>query len=159
MLKSNVFEVTINSMHSILLPENEVLPFVEKNHDRIRVIFTYKDKSVSVHASLKKIAGHYRASLNKALQKELGIFPSDYFNAQIFEDTTTYGVDMPEEFQAVLDSDLEGFQVFESLTRGKQRSLIYAIKRHKNSQTKIDKSLKCMDNLKRGIRDPKLLFR
>ncbi len=58
---------------------------------------------------------------------------------------------MPEEFQAVLDSDPEAMQIFEGFTQGKQRSLIYYILRFKNSQTRIDKALIITENMKMGI--------
>jgi len=71
---------------------------------------------------------------------------------QFFEDTTKYGVEMPEELNAVLLSDYEAFEIFESLTAGKKRGIIYAIARYKNSQTKIDKALLMCENLKKGVR-------
>ena len=90
----------------------------------------------------------------KRLQKELNIFQNDYFEMQLFEDTSKYGVDVPEELDAVFLSDYEAFKIFENLTPGKKRSIIYAISRYKNSQTKIDKSLIMCENLKRGHLNP-----
>ena len=66
---------------------------------------------------------------------------------------------MPEELQAVLEADPEAFEIFESFTEGKIRSLIYTIARYKNSQTRIDKSIVLTENLRRGIRDPRDLFK
>lgn len=89
---------------------------------------------------------------SKRHQKELGIFPNDYFQLQFFEDDSKYGVNMPEELKDVLSSDHEAFQIFESFTDGKKRSIIYMISRYKVAQTRIDKSLLVCENLKRGIR-------
>ena len=90
----------------------------------------------------------------KRLQKDLGVFQNDYFEIQLFEDNSKYGVDMPEELDAVFLSDYEAYKIFETLTPGKKRSIIYAVSRFKNSQTKIDKSLILCKNLKRGHLDP-----
>ena len=95
----------------------------------------------------------------KRYQKELGVLQNDYFEMEIFEDTSKYGVDMPEELDAVLLSDYDAYQIFESLTAGKQRSIIYTIIRIKNSQSRIDKSIIMCDNLKRGIKNPMELFK
>ena len=95
----------------------------------------------------------------KRLQKELGVFQNDYFDMQLFEDDSKYGVDMPSELDEVLKTDYEAYQIFENLTRGKQRSIIYSIIRYKNSQTKIDKALVLCQNLKRGERNPMKLFK
>jgi uncharacterized protein YdeI (YjbR/CyaY-like superfamily) len=66
---------------------------------------------------------------------------------------------MPEEFQAVLDSDPEAFDIFKSFTPGKQRSLIYYILKIKTSQLRIDRSILISENMKRGMTDPKELVR
>ncbi len=66
---------------------------------------------------------------------------------------------MPKKFDAVLQSDLGVFEIFESLTDGKKRGLIYYILKIKNSQSRIDKALIITENLKRGIRDNKELIR
>lgn len=93
---------------------------------------------------------------SKEKQKALGVFMNDYFTMQLFEDQSKYGVDMPEELEAVLLSDHDAYIIFENLTPGKQRSIIYAILRYKSSQTRIDKSLILTENLKRGVTDQKL---
>ena len=73
--------------------------------------------------------------------------------------TSKYGVEVPEEFEAVMLSDYDAYQIFESFTKGKQRGIIYMITRFKDSQKKIDKTLLLCENLKRGIRDNKDLLK
>ena len=96
---------------------------------------------------------------SKNNQKQLGIFPNDYFQLQFFEDASKYGVEVPEEFEAVMLSDYDAYQIFEAFTKGKQRGLIYGITRYKSSQKRIDKTLLLCENLKHGIRDNKELFK
>ena len=62
---------------------------------------------------------------------------------------------MPEEFSAVLESDPEAADIFESFTDGKKRSLIYYVLRFKSSQLRIDKALIISENIKIGVTDPK----
>ncbi|TAI49214.1 YdeI/OmpD-associated family protein [Flagellimonas allohymeniacidonis] len=162
-MKSPVFEVSIggefNSIHTLVLPSEIVNPFVEKGHKRVKVTASFEDKSITFYAAIQKRQGKYLMMFCKNNQKSLGIFPNDYFQVQLFEDTSKYGVEMPEEFDAVLLSDYEAHQIFESLTDGKKRGIIYMISRYRNPQTRIDKSLLLCENLKRGIRDSKELLK
>ena len=159
-MKTEAFEVSITEPHSLIIPERFAKPFLSEKTNRVKVIATFKNRSVTFHAALQRDKlGIIRVTFGQTLQKELGIFLNDYFKLQFFKDESKYGVDMPEEMEAVLSSDPEAQGIFESFTAGKKRSLIYTIKRYKNSQTKIDKSLILSENLKRGITDQKLLFK
>ena len=159
MIESPPFEVALSSMHSFEVPEAIAKIFREQGHDRVKVQVLFEGKEISYHAALKPIKGKFPVMLNKPNQKYLGLFPNDYFEVRLFEDTTKYGVDLPEEFTAVMESDPDAQDIFDTLSIGKQRGLIYMIIRYKNSQTRIDKMLYLCENLKRGIRDPRDLFR
>lgn len=157
MLKSDPFEVTLSHSHAVIIPDRVAKIFISNDHKRVKVKAHYKDKSVSFHAALTaKKNGLCVLMFSKEKQKTLGIFMNDYFTMQLFEDQSKYGVDMPEELEAVLLSDYDAYTIFESLTPGKQRSIIYTILRYKVSQTRIDKALILTANLKRGITDQKL---
>lgn len=154
-MKSKPFEISITgSYYSLLLPEDIITPFLEKSLKRVKVKASFEGKELNFHGAIQKRNGKHYMMFGKRYQKELGIFPNDYFQLQFFEDDSKYGVEMPEELDAVLLSDYEAFEIFESLTPGKQRNLIYAILRYKNSQTRIDKSILICENLKRGLRNP-----
>jgi uncharacterized protein YdeI (YjbR/CyaY-like superfamily) len=96
---------------------------------------------------------------SKNNQKALDLFQNDYFEIQLFEDTSKYGVDVPEELEAVFLNDYDAYKIFETLTPGKQRSIIYGIIRIKNSQSRIDKALIMCENLKRGHLNPYTIFK
>lgn len=158
-MKSRVFEIAITGKYySLQLPDEIVLPFVEKKMKRIKVKASFQEKEISFHGAIQKRNGNYYMMFGKRYQKELGVFPNDYFQMQFFEDTSKYGVEMPEELDAVLLSDYEAFEIFESLTDGTKRGLIYTVIRYKNVQIRIDKSLILCENLKRGVRDRLKLF-
>lgn len=160
MFKSPVFEIAVTgNYYSLLLPEGIIAPFLEKNLKRVKAIATFEGKKLEFHGAIQKRNGNYYMMFGKRYQKELGLFPNDIFELQFFEDTSKYGVEVPEEFEAVLLSDYDAYQIFETLTDGRKRGLIYTIARYKNSQIKIDKTLLLCENLKRGIRDPRELFK
>ena len=75
------------------------------------------------------------------------------------KDTSKYGMPMPEEFEEVLSTDLDGQKYFEQLTDGKKRNLIYMVAKVKNVDLKVAKSLIILDHLKanEGKLDFKLL--
>lgn len=156
---SEKFEVTITGTHGVIIPESIARPFDEAGHKRIRITASYRDKTISFHAALNKYQGNYVISFGKRYQKPLGVSANDYFQLQLEEDSSKYGVDVPEEFSAVMESDPEAAEIFEQLTDGKKRSLIYYVLRFANSQTRIDKALIISENLKLGIKDPKELLK
>ncbi len=115
--------------------------------------------TLETHIAIRKLKGVYWVLFGKQHHKTLQIEPLDNFSIQLIEDTTKYGVVTPEAFDAVYNSDPEGAAIFETLTDGKKRGLIYQVKRYKNEQTQVDKMLLLFENLKRGLRDPRLVFK
>jgi len=159
MLKSPEFEVCITGRHAIRLPDKVVKPFLDKQYKRVRAEARHRNISLSFYAALLKWQGAYYLTFGKDKQKELGISPNDYFQLQLFEDTSRYGADMPEELEAVLESDPGAKMIFDAFTAGKKRSIIYMIGRYKSSQTRIDKSLILCENLKIGLRETRILLK
>lgn len=160
-MKSKAFEVGLLDQYHIYIPEHIFKSFADAKFSRVKIKAFHQNKSIEFYAAVKKDknTGDYKMMFGKRLQKELGVFQNDYFTMQIFEDTSKYGVDMPEELGEVFKMDNEAFRVFESLTAGKKRSIIYAIARYKTSQTRIDKALIMCDNLKRGHVNPYTIFK
>ncbi len=158
-MQSAIFEVAVRGTHSIVIPDHVAEPFVQKGYSRVKVRASFETKTIEFFAALRKYYGQYTMMFSKNKQKELGLLPNDYFQLQFFQDTSKYGVEVPEEFEAVMLSDYEAFQIFESFTKGKQRGIIYMITRFKDSQKKIDKTLVLCENLKRGVRENKELLK
>lgn len=159
-MKSPVFEVSLLGTHSIIIPNSIAEPFYKAGHKRVKVKATFKEQSITIYAALKRSKDKvFSIMFGKSNQKAIGIFPSDYFKLQFFEDNTKYGVEMPEELEAVLLTDFEAYTIFENLTDGKKRSIIYIILRIKSPQTRVDKALIIMENLKRGITDQRLILK
>ncbi len=143
--------VQLRGSHSVVIPSEIAEYYKQKGQDRIKCLATLRDKELEFHAALRKYQGRYIISFGKRYQKELGLNSEDEFTLTFSEDDSKYGVDMPEEFEAVLASDPEANEIFESFSDGKKRSLIYFVLRVKSSQTRIDKSLMVAENMKMGI--------
>ncbi|WP_299519252.1 YdeI/OmpD-associated family protein [Winogradskyella sp.] len=79
------------------------------------------------------LAGKYL----KALDKELG----DGVDYILKVDPNQLGVDMPEVLQVLLDQDEEAKSIFNALTNGKKRSLIYSILKIKDIDKQVKKTL------------------
>jgi len=156
---SSRFEVTVEGTHAVYLPEEIVEPFLKDKSTRVKVKAFFEEKEIEFHAALRKRLGRYVITFGKQKQKELGVFPSDYFQMELFEDTTKYGVIMPKEMEAVFESDPEASEIFSNFSDGKKRSLIYYVKRFKTSQTRIDKALLISENMKMGIIDHRELVK
>ena len=145
MLQSDRFEVTLagtisgTGSHSVIIPDEIVSAFAKSStrgsrpkgersakarHKRFAIKAFFESKEINFHGALHHYKGQYLISFGKRYQKELGIFPSDYFELQLLEDQSKYGVDVPEALQAVMDSDPKGFQLFENLTPGSKRRLM-----------------------------------
>ncbi len=152
MLQSGKIEVTVSGMHSIYIPDEIAGQFLEKGFQRVQVIASFEGRSLRFHAALQKWKGRQVITFGQKNQKALGVFPNDYFEIQLTEDHSRYGVELPEELEAVLEGDPEALELFEGFTDGKKRSIIYMIARYATSQTRIDKSLLLCTNLKKGIR-------
>ena len=157
-LSSSRFKVSVKGTHHVIIPEIEAIHFIDAGHTRVEIRAFHGDKTLLFHGKLRKYKDQFIVSFGQRYQKEVGVQKDDIFTLQLFEDTTKYGVEIPEEFAAVLESDPEALEKFEMLTDGKKRSLIYFIIRIKNSQTRIDKALRITDNLKRNCTDVKLLI-
>ncbi len=158
-MKDQFFATYFNTQNSIDIPIDTANYFINKKYKRIVVKITCKEKSMEFHAALQKSKNKYYILFSKEKQKKLNVLVNDGLEITLSKDTSKYGVEMPEEFEAVLQSDFDGASLFESLTDGKKRGLIYHILKIKNSQTRIDKALIIIENLKRGIRDQRELIK
>ena len=159
MLVSAKFQVSIDGTHGVVIPTQFAQPFRDAGHSRVALTASFNGREVLFHGKLHFYQEQYLISFGKRYQKELGVNRNDEFTLQISENQSKYGVEMPEEFQAVLDSDLLAFDGFELLTDGKKRSLIYYISRFKSSQTRIDKALIISENIKLGVTDGKEMIK
>ena len=87
-------------------------------------------------------------SINKKRQREFGVRLGDEVTIELSHDLSKYGMHMPEELEALLEQDPEGAALFEALSGGKKRYIIYHVDSVKSSQLKIDRAIMLINNLK-----------
>ncbi len=93
-------------------------------------------------------SGQFVISVNKPLRKELGLEVGDDVHVSVERDDSTYGLPMPEELSELLAQDKEGERLFQALTIGKQRTLLYIVGSVKNPDKRIHRALAIVKHLR-----------
>ncbi|TDQ18913.1 bacteriocin resistance YdeI/OmpD-like protein [Algoriphagus boseongensis] len=129
----------------IPVPEQIAVELMQ-NHNR-RVLVWIKNEG-PLHMALMKGKDYWYLILNKELVKKLNLDENTQVSIRLEKDLSEYGHEVPEEFQVLMDQDEEGMEYFSSLTKGKQRSLIYLVTKVKNPESRMRKSLAILHHLK-----------
>jgi hypothetical protein len=142
----------------IPVPENIAKQLINKRADKRAVCSINNDHEYHCALLPDGEGGHY-IMVNKKIRKKLNLDFGDEVQLFLKVDPTKYGMPLPKEFKEVLETDPEGQSFFESLTPGKQRSLIHIVGKVKSSDLRITKSLVILEHLKRhnGELDYKIL--
>ncbi len=155
---SSTLENFHNNLWSYYIPIPKAVgdQFIEDDHRRVLCSI---NGSTPIHSALMPKGDEYTIYVNTKLQKKLGIEEGDELKVTLEKDTSEYGHEVPESFRVLLDQDVEGRTYFETLTKGKQRSLIYIVTRVKNIDSQLAKGLAIMHHLKeaKGVLDFKRL--
>jgi Bacteriocin-protection, YdeI or OmpD-Associated len=147
----------INGMHYIL-PDSKIISRLTKNGNR-RAICKLNG-TVEFHCAFmsKKEGGHF-IIIGAALCKKLKIKSSSKVKAVFSADESEYQFEMPEELKEVLDTDPAANKIFQSLTKGNQRGLMYLVTLVKSVDKKIERALKIADKIKTGITSPPAILK
>ena len=139
----------------IPIPAKEGKTIIKKFGKRILL----KINGEQIHCAIQnsKQIGLY-ISISKASQKKFKINFDEKINFEILKDESKYQIEMSEELEEVLKTDIIAEERFKLLTPGKQRSLIHYINKAKNIDTRINRALKISENLKMGKKDLKELL-
>ncbi|MEP0006192.1 MAG: YdeI/OmpD-associated family protein [Balneola sp.] len=87
-------------------------------------------------------------SINKKRLKKFGAALGAEVTLELRHDHSKYGMEMPEELEALLEQEPEGARLFEALSDGKKRYIIHYVGSVKSSQLKIDRAIMLINNLK-----------
>lgn len=101
----------------------------------------------------------YFVNIGQAICKKLKIKEGSTVTAALSVDSSEYQFEMPEELEEVLNTDEEANQIFNSLTAGNQRGLIYLVMQVKSPDKKIERALKIAARLKSGITSPRVILK
>ena len=80
--------------------------------------------------------------------KELGLHVHWPVKVELKFDKSKYGMELCEELLEVFAQDEQAKARFEKLSPGKQRNIIHYIGSVKNSDKRVDRALKLLENLK-----------
>jgi hypothetical protein len=93
--------------------------------------------------------GDFFINVNKEIRAANGLADNQKnVVIQLKKDESEYGMPVPEELIELWAMDQEGWAIFNTLTPGKQRSLLYQIGKPKNSETRLKKAVQVTDYLK-----------
>lgn len=157
MPKTYLLEKFDSGMHYIMVDQKTIATIIQNTNTR--AICTLNN-SVEFHcAIMPKKEGGYFINIGSSICKKLKLQQGDTVTATFVVDTTEYQFEMPDELQEVLNTDNEANQIFQSLTKGNQRGLIYLVTQVKSSDKKIERCLKIAEQIKRGVTSPKIILK
>ena len=95
----------------------------------------------TMHCAIQRVAGTYFIMLSKTKRKELGIDPGDSVDLEIQEDTSKYGMVLPEEWEVLMEEDPLVKDAFERQTPGRQRNILFNIANAKTVETRVRRAV------------------
>lgn len=144
--KSIIGSLAYLSMHYLDVPPAAVKKL--KSDTKGRWLCTVNDKLQFPCGIMPLAKGHAFIMLSKKRMKELGVSLHDKVNVEMIPDESEFGMPVPEELDELFAQDEEGYRRFCNLSPGKQRNIIHFVSSVKNSQSRIDRALKLINNLK-----------
>ncbi len=145
-----------SGMHYIMLEENTVAKLTKNKNKRI---ICKINNDLEFHCAIipKKEGGHF-INIGLKICKKLKIQEGSMISAEFSVDKTKYQFDMPNELKQVLKDDQKSKKIFEALSAGNQRGLIYLVSQVKSSSKKTERALKIAEKIKEGIISPKIIL-
>ena len=132
--------------HCVFVPQAVSDQLIKKNGRR--VICTLNDIAKYQCALMPMGNATYFVNITKSLHKQLNVKLGSKISVELEADTSEYGLPVPEELVVLFDQDQDGYDVFHSLTPGKQRSLLHIIGKPKSSDLRLKKALTVINYLK-----------
>lgn len=134
--------------HFLVVDRKTVDRFQFEGNSR-RVICTIKGGE-PFPCALMPWGGSFFIMVNKQRRAALGLEVGQTVDIVLEKDESKYGMPMPEELQEVLNQDPEGEAMFEKLTPGKKRSMMYFIGKIKDIDRRIHTALTFVEHIKRN---------
>jgi hypothetical protein len=115
-----------------------------------RVVCTLQQTETFQCALMPYGDGHFFININNQLRKKLRLNEFDEVLVSLTPDTSKYGLPMPPEFDELLQQDHTGSDLFEALTDGKKRTLLFIIAKPKSPDLRIRNGIVILEHLKRN---------
>lgn len=107
------------------------------------------NKQISFQCGLVSLPeGRAYISINSKRMKELGVERGDEVSIKLTEDTSEYGVNVPEELTELFKQDPEGKARFDKLKPGMQRYILNHVDAVKSPQKRVERAFTLISNLK-----------
>lgn len=90
---------------------------------------------------LRRKDGYYLIQMGKATLKKIKASNQDLVEVKLEADLSTYGYELPEEMEALLEQDEDGRKIWESLNPGMKRSLLHYVNSAKSVDVRIKRSI------------------
>ena len=125
---ANISRIEDAEIHwtSIIIIPDEVFNEMIKIAPNKRLICTINN-TLTFHCAMMPRKGYHFMMLGKDKIKALNLDVNEEFLVELVPDTSEFGADISEEFKEVLASDPDGKLLFDKLTPGRKRSIIYVI--------------------------------
>lgn len=131
--------------HVVVPPEIQVF-YKEKKQKRLLCTVNKMQPYNSAILSLKD--GYCYINLNKDRLKEGNLNVGDKIDVVLEPDLSEYGMPVPREMEEIFVQDKEVKTIFDAMTPGKQRSLLYIIGKVKSQDKRIEKAIIMTNYLK-----------
>lgn len=90
---------------------------------------------------LRRKNGYYLIQMGKATLKKIKASNQDLVEVKLEEDLSTYGYELPEEMEVLLEQDEDGRKIWEALNPGMKRSLLHYVNSAKSVDVRIKRSI------------------
>ena len=126
------------SLHFIEVP----VEIAESLSDKFPARALVTIHGATFHAGvLRRKDGYYLIQMGKATLKKIKASFQDLVEVKIEPDQTTYGYELPEEMEALLEQDEDGRKIWEALNPGMKRSLLHYVNSAKSVDVRIKRSI------------------
>lgn len=147
-----------NSAQHYIVPGAKLVQLLLKQGHK-RVLCTINDNHRLHSAIQHRKNGEYYIHIGSSTLKQLGLRVGEHLKVKIEPDQTPSQFEMPEELQAVLDTDEKAKEVFGALSSGAQRSLMYLVLMLKTGSKRIERALLIAEKLKSGVTQARLILK
>lgn len=141
-------------MVGIVLPEKALSRFTGEKRLRCTI------KKQSFHcAVIKHKKGGYYINIGQETLKKIGVTEGMSVKPVFSKDTSPHQFKTVAELDEVLKTDPEAKDVFDSLTEGGKRSLLYLVAQPKSVDKRIERALTIANRLKQGITSARVILK
>jgi hypothetical protein len=135
-------------VHYVEVPAAVVKKLGGLNKQRLFCTINSNSKSKFQCGMMALGEGRGYITLSKKKMKDFSVALGDSIKVILEPDSSEFGMEVPEELIEIFAQDPEAEKRFMNISGGKQRNIIYYVVGVKNSDKRIERALKLLNNLK-----------